>query len=200
MFKLESFEEFFLEKYTATLGLKKNKWEDINPSDHPAKLADEFYELIQIAYQPIGGHVKIKTPSDVFKDPKWNSWELVDIDNDPEADLIIFSNQNKYGKKWSGVGHDGSKIAKKVYLNSRAQDLKKRGHYGEVSMKLAEILLKSYNVPVVSDRSKVEKILGKKVKWYGKHPTDPDMPSTGWYSREIGGHEHIKILVGQPKI
>lgn len=188
------------ERYTATIGLKKNKWEDIDPSEHPDELADELYDLIQLAYAPIGGHAKINKPSDVFAEPKWNAWKVIDVDADPEADVVIFGQKTKYGTKSSGVGHDGGKQAKRAYLDDKGKSFNTKGYYGEVSSKFAEIMLKKYKVPTVDDKDTVEKVINKKVEWHGEHPTDKSMPGKGWYSRKIGGTMHAKILVGRPKV
>ena len=198
-FQIKSLYEFLNEGYTATLGLKKNKWEDINPKKHPDELADELYDLIQTAYAPIGGHAKVKKPSDVFAEPKWNAWKIVDVDSDPDADVVIFGQKTKYGTKSSGVGHDGGKQAKKAYLDDKGKSFNQNGYYGEVSSKFAEIMMKKYHVPVVDDEAKVRKVLGKDIIWHGKNPNDPSLPGKGWYSRKIGGSMHTKILVGKPK-
>lgn len=201
-FTIKSLRDFITEDYTATIGLKKNVWTDIKPDKHPSDLADEFYELINRAYAPIGGHIKVTKPSDVFKDKSWNAWKVIDIDKDPEADVLIFGKKTKFGTKSSGVGHDGSKLAKKAYLNYKGNSFHKPGNYCEVSKKFAEIMLKKYKVPTVDIEDDVKKILGKKreITWYGAHPTDNSMPGNGWYSRKIAGNDHIKIMIGRPKV
>lgn len=202
-FKLKTINEFINEEwgYTATLGLKKNKWEDIDPKQHPDELADEFYDLIKVAYAPIGGHIKVTKPSDVFKEPKWNAWKIVDVDNDPEADVVVFGQKTKFGTKSSGVGHDGGKDAKRAYLDDKGKTFKQSGNYGEVSKKFAEIMLKKYKVPTVDNEDDVRKILNRKdIEWHGEHPTDKNMPGKGWYTRTIAGERHEKILVGKPKV
>jgi hypothetical protein len=199
MFKFQKLSNLIQEKYSASLGLKKWKWVKVDPKTHP-QLADEFYDMIQNAYAPIGGHAKIQSPDDVFKDKKWNNWKVIDLDEDPEADLVLFGQQTQHGIKSSGVGHDDSKAAKREYLDTKGKELHKNGFYGEVSLKFAEILLKKYDVPVVDNQKDVEKVLGKKVEWFGQHPTDTSMPGNGWYRRKLGNEYHTKILVGKPKI
>jgi len=166
---------------------------------HP-ELSDELFTLIQTAYAEVGGHSKIVTPEDVFKDPDWDYWAGEDLHGTPDFDMIIFGSKTKYGIKYAGVGHDGSKDAKKAYMDQRGNDLKKMGHYVEVSGKIAEILMKKYGVPEVSDREDVEKVLGKKVDWYGKNPDEPNIGGNSWYGRTIGGHVHNKIMLGNPKV
>lgn len=188
------------EKSGEVLKPEKGKWIEIDPNNHP-ELSDEFFHLIKTAYNELGGHVKIKTPADVFSDPDWNFWEGVDIHGSPDLDLIIFGQKTKYGIKFSGVGHDGQSDTKKEYLQHKAEDLQKLGFYNEVSGKLAQILINKYKINVVTDPEEIKKLLdGKSVIFYGKHPEDPSMPGEGWYGRKINGHEHIKTMLGKPKI
>lgn len=35
--------------------------------------------------------------------------------------------------------------------------------------------------------------------WYGTHP-DGQTVGDGWYSRNLGGKEHLKILIGNPNV
>jgi hypothetical protein len=188
------------EKSGEILDPKRNQWVEINPKEHP-ELSKEFFDLISTAYSEIGGHAKIKKPEDVFADKDWNFWSGVDIHGSPDLDLIVFGQKTKYGIKFSGVGHDGQKDTKKVYLEHKAKDLSKIGYYSEVSGKLAQILINKYHINVINDKDEIKKLMpGKDIMFYGKHPTDPDMLGDGWYGRDIGGKEHIKLMVGKPKI
>jgi len=211
MKRLKSFNEFIFEaapaykqKYSAKnakkLGIKRGKWVKVDPNKHP-KLSNEFFDLISIAYSTIGGHVKIQKPKDVFKDRDWTYWEGIDIHDSPDFDIIIWGQSTKYGIKFSGVGHDGKRDSKKTYLKHKVDDFSTMGFYGEVSGKLAAILLNKYKLHHVRDEEKVKKILkGKNITWHGKHPTDPSMGGEGWYSRKLGGKMHAKIIVGNPTI
>lgn len=198
LLKFEDYVKSITEKTTGEIFKpKRNKPVEFDPKKHP-ELAGELFNLISTAYAEIGGHAKINSPSDIFSDPDWNFWEGVDIHGDENFDIVMFGQKTKYGIKFSGVGHDGSRSAKKSYLDDRGADLHKLGYYIEVSGKLAEILIGKYNCPVVSDKETVEKVLNKKVDWIGKNPSDG--PGDGWYERSIGGHPHDKILLGKPKI
>ncbi len=177
---------------------KRDVFTSFDHTKYP-ELSTEFFNLIQTAYAEIGGHLKVTTPNDVFKDPDWNFWAGVDLHDSPDFDLIMFGSKTKFGVKYSGVGHDGSKEAKRAYMDKEATDLKKMGYYSEVSEKLAEILINKYNVPIVDDPQTVEKVLGKKVNWYGKNPDNPNASGHGWYGRMIGGRFINKIMVGKPK-
>jgi len=198
MKNLPTYEDYLNEKSGEIFKPKRGKPVEFDPYKHP-ELKDEFFDLINVAYAEIGGHAKIKTPDDVFADPDWNWWEGVDIHNTDDFDLIMFGSKSKFGVKFAGVGHDGSRPAKRAYIQSRAEDLMRPGYYIEVSGKLAEILISQYNCPQVSEQKDVEKVLGKPVEWKGRCPDDPSLPGEGWYVRKIGGHPHAKIMLGRPK-
>ena len=197
MKKVKLFEEFISERTSGEIfNPKRNKIIKFDSKKYP-ELSGEFFDLISTAYAEIGGHAKIKSPEDVFADPDWNYWEGVDLHGTSDFDMIMFGKKTKYGVKYSGVGHDGSKDAKRTYITARGKELNKLGFYIEVSGKIAEILLNSYDVPVVTDQEEAEKVLGKKLEWIG---TIEGKPGTGWYSRKLGGEMHDKILLGRPKV
>ena len=64
---------------------------------------------------------------------------------------------------------------------------------------IAHVMLKSGAKPV-SSKVSVEKVLGKTVKWVGAHPDGKYPGVTGWYERSIGGHDHLKIMLGVPNV
>lgn len=197
MKRIKLFEEFIAEESSGEVfNPKRGKTVKFDHTKHP-ELAGEFFDLISTAYAEIGGHAKIKSPNDIFADPEWNYWEGLDIHGTNDFDMIMFGKKTKFGVKYSGVGHDGSKQAKRSYITTRGKELNKLGFYIEVSGKIADILISKYNVPVVSDKATVDKVLGKNVKWIGKKEGEP---GNGWYSRKLGGAMHDKILIGKPKV
>ena len=113
----------------------------------------------------------------------------IDLDKDNESDIVQISRPTKYGEKSLASGTDGEQKSKQELLKKKAKDLFIKGHYIEVSGKMADILLNKFNVPFVEDKDKVEKVLDKKIEWVGD----------GWYIRNIAGDNHKKILVGIPK-
>ena len=199
---MKSLKHFLLEKSGEILNTKKNKWVKFDPSklspEERDELSKEFIELISTAYAPIGGHVKFRDPSDVFGDTSIEFWQAIDLHGSPDADVIVFGKKGKHGVKFTGVGHDGEKDSKRMYLDSKAKDLSKPGFYNEVSGKIAEIMMSKYKVPVVNSEAVVQKVLKKDIEWHGEHP-DGVTPGDGWYTRKIAGHPHTKILLGRPK-
>ena len=98
------------------------------------------------------------------------------------------------------VGHDGSPAAIQKYLDETAKQLLSGG-MAEMSGKIAHIMITRHGVPAVQSKEEVEALLGKPVKWIGRHP-EPKYANRygdgyeGWYSRDIGGAAHMKILLG----
>lgn len=199
MKKIKLYEEYIEEGSGKLLLPKRNKWLKINPKTH-SELADEFFDLIQVAYSTLGGHAKVKSADDVFSDPKWTFWQGVDLHDSPDLDLIIWGQHTKYGIKFSGVGHDGKRDSTREYLDHKGGVLNKKGFYGEVSGKLADIMMLKYNVDSIDSEKDVKKLLGgRDITWHGEHPENPSSPGKGWYTRILGGTEHTKIMIGNPK-
>jgi hypothetical protein len=163
---------------------------------HP-EISDELFNLINTAYAPIGGHVKVQKPEDIANNSSWDFWEGIDIHGSNDFDIILFGKKTQFGVKFSGVGHDGTSQAKRAYINARTAELKQPGHYIEVSGRIAEILIGN-GVPIVTDPEIINKVLGKEVNFTGEYPGSENMPGDGWYIRNLGGHDHAKILVGKP--
>jgi hypothetical protein len=191
------FKQFLNEKTSGEIfNPKRNKVVKFDYTKWP-ELADEFFDLISIAYQELGGHSKVKSTNDVFSDPDWNYWKGIDLHGTQDFDMIMFGKKTKWGVKYSGVGHDGSSAAKRSYISTRGAELKTLGYYIEVSGKIANILINDYGVPIVTDQETVEKVLGKPVKWIGNKPGEQ---GNGWYTRLLGGKNNDKILLGRPKM
>ena len=223
MTTLKNYEQFINEAETAQaetefniakeVKAKKNQWTKIEipkDTDLKDKYENELFKLIDSAYKAIGGYAKIKEPDDVFADTTWDVWKGIDIDQDPNFDIIIWGETTPYGIKSCGVGHDGEEASRKGYLQVKADEFKdvSKNYYGEVSDKLAAILINKFGVPVVEDEETVREVVGKEkvMEFAGQHPdvksgksTEKDCPGKGWYKRKIAGHEHWKILVGNPK-
>ena len=223
MTTLKNYEQFINEAETAQVETefniakevkaKKNQWTKIEipkDADLKDKYENELFKLISSAYKTLGGYAKISKPDDVFADTTWDVWKGIDIDQDPNFDIIIWGETTPYGIKSCGVGHDGEEASRKGYLQVKADEFKdvSKNYYGEVSDKLAAILINKFGVPVVEDEETVREVVGKEkvMEFAGQHPkvksgesTEKDCPGKGWYKRKIAGHEHWKILVGNPK-
>ena len=177
----------------------KNKWVPVQQADKN-DLVDDFFKLVDIAYAPIGGHLKVNGPEDLKRED-WDVWHAIDIDEDPDADVVLFAKRTPFGVKLIGVGHDGAKKSRMEALYQRADFLGKNGTYLEASGKTYMILRNKFNIDIVRDPKVVQAVLDKPIQWHGRHPegknADPHQ-NDAWYSRKIGDKIVTKIMMGKP--
>jgi hypothetical protein len=176
-----------LTKIIEAITLKNNKWQMI-PTSELELIKQEILNLINTAYNPIGGHPDFKNTSDISGD---NLFTVIDIDDDQDPDAVTVSKKRTGGEKLVAIGHDGTKDAKRVVIQKKTKTLKTRGHYIEVSGRIKDILV-SNGVPIVDDEETVRKILqGKDIKWNGN----------GTYDRHIDGLGTVtKTMMGKPRV
>lgn len=157
-------------------------------------LQSAVFDMIDASYGPIGGHAKIKTPSNVGNE--YPEWIVADIDDDPDPDVAIVGQQSSAGgHKVGASGTDGTPKAKS-YMNAMKKRIMTQGWWGEVSGAPAHIAINKLGIKPITDQKTVERLLGKKVTWHGKHPDGKFPGIDGWYTRDIGGTKHTKIIVG----
>jgi hypothetical protein len=199
--KFDELHSLFNEDFQDISKGKKGKWMKINPNviSKDKDLSKELWDLYNLTYAKIGGHVDFPNPNALPDDH--THWSAVDIDGDPEPD-VVFTGKIKAGNlKSTGLATDGSKEAKAYMMKQKVKDLNTKGHIAEVSDALAHVLITRHNVPYVDNPEKVLSILGnKKIEWVGEHPSGKYPNHKGWYNRILGdGKKHMKIMVGTPK-
>lgn len=167
--------------------IKPKTWIPI-PASELKQYSPEIFSLIKNAYTPIGGHPNYKSPGSVYGSEGDAEYEVIDLDGDGDLDGVSVSKRKSGGTKFVATGHNGTKPAKSSIVNHKAELLKKSGYFIEVSGKLEDIL-KSKGVTTVTDEALVRRILKKDIEWLGD----------GYYSRSIGGHKHVKIMMGKPR-
>jgi len=181
----------------------KGKYIQVTDKKELEKISKEVYDLIDNAYASIGGNVKVKSPKDIL-DPSTTYWQVADIDDDPELDVVGFGKETKFGTKHTGIGHDGEKPNIKNLLSKKSKDLKTTGNYIEVSGPAFKAYVQIGGAPTLDDEETVRTILGdkrsKQLEWHGQHPTDPSKQGKGWYTRKIGGQSLTKIMAGIPEV
>lgn len=180
---LKTFEKFNFSDY-----FLKHKWEQLG-IEHRRELKQELWELVDLAYQPLGGHVRINNPDSVINDKDLDFWKGIDIDSDPKADVVFFSRKS-FGNKISGWGHDGSKEARKKLMEKLAAMLNTDGFWVEVSGRPAEILINS-GCDYVNDPKKIQSIFkDSKINWKGH----------GVYTRTLpdGVETDEEYIIGKP--
>ena len=226
----QSIREVLLEKRWADLNAPKGQTIPLKPEDFEysfdyaqdsdsgvvvgvRNLNDEIFDLIQTAYKDVEltpadgetsatyGNIKVPDPSAL--PGKYTIMKAADIDEDPEPDYFRGGKMRNGRFKLGIVGHDGSEAAISRYLEETAEDLN-AGGIGEMSGKIAHIMITRHGIPAVPTKEAVEAALGKQVDWVGRHP-DPKYADRygpdyeAWYCRGISGTcggDHMKILLG----
>ena len=170
---------------------KKNKWIEWLKRGDLQRLKKELFVLVNNAYGPLGGHVRISNVNKVL-DPELTYWEAIDDDSDPESDAVIFGKKTRGGVKISGIGHDGSTGSKSDVLNTLAKQMGKSGYWIEASGRIADIMY-GKGAPYVKDPKIVEKLFGGKIKW---------LNDKGKYTRELSGRRKtdVETVFGKPRI
>jgi hypothetical protein len=201
---VKSFREHLRELQFADLNPRRGEWKQIPvsklkqaQSEPPVNIDTELFNLLDISYAYIGGHVDFQKPSDIPSNH--TTWFAVDVDGDRDPDAVKFGKETPYGMKWTGGATDGTPDAKQTYLMTTAKALQTPGNYCEVSDAIMHIMITHFKIPCVNSQAKVEKILGKKVNWIGAHPHHKYPGYNGFYSRTLGGVEHMKLLIGKPR-
>jgi hypothetical protein len=178
----------------------KGVYRQVTDKQELEDLSKELYSLINIAYKPIGGHVKITNSQDILRSDI-HFWTVADLDDDPEVDVTVFGKNTPHGTKLSGIGHDGEGTNIKNLLKKQSELLKKPGTYAEVSGDAFRVFVEKGGVPTVDDESMVRKVLNnKEIEWHGTHPDEGGKKGQGWYSRKLAnGKKSTKTLIGLPK-
>lgn len=201
------------EDFASKSGGKKNTWITIGADgiENDPVLAQQLFQLIDDAYSSIGGHVEFRSPQDIvnaFKNQDISVIKAIDIDEDPDPDALnVYKNKAGGLKTVASAAKTKSDQAKSALTTGKKAELNLPGYYGEVSDKIAKVLL-DIGVPVVEDEATVRKVLQKDIIWYGENPQLSSLPERvqqtfgkykGWYGRQLrDGKTHVKIMVGKP--
>jgi hypothetical protein len=165
--------------------IPKNTWLPLSSVDVKDLEAD-ILNLINTAYDPIGGHPNYSSISDIAG----SDYEVIDLDDDPDIDAVTVTKERPGGTKHVGMGHDGTRPAKRSSVSHTINQLDILGNYIEASGKMADIL-KSVDVIQVTDKDTIQRALkGKKIEIF----------DDGSYTRYLGGKKYTKLMFGKPTI
>jgi hypothetical protein len=177
------FEEWLVEAFADKYG--KHMYAELSHGDL-AEYGKTIIDLIKIAYADKGGSNELKTLSDL-KNTDLTYWIAKDIDNDPDADMVLGGKTTPAGIKLVTMGQDGSREAKSDAIKKMIELMKTRGFYAEMDPELAQKL----GLTPLKGEDRIAKILKKDIKY----------SNDGTYERDITGlGTKTKVLVGIPKI
>jgi hypothetical protein len=183
-----------LEKRYSDLGVGKGVWSNVDPGDirrhtDDIDLDDEIFDLVQTAYSSLpGGNFKIKRPEDL--PGKYTFFDVVDVDEDPEPDAVIFGKSRGGNLKLGGMGHDGGP-GKKVAVDRFIELLRNPGIFAQISGAPAYLAHRA-GIPVIEDEEIVRSLVGD-LTWVGKRE---GKVGKGWFKRDFGTGPVFKILYG----
>jgi len=168
------------------------------------ELKDEVYDLLLRAYADQGGLVGsgFRNPSEmVDRIPFWKINRKHGVIN------AVGMYKDSAGRKRVAMATDGTIEGKKAAADMMVADLTQGRAYGEASGKSLSFALKQFDLlPYLIPFDQAAKILAQR----GDHVTRPlaDDPEVirhpylkdYFYTREIGGEPHTKVMAGRPNI
>jgi len=177
------FETWLAEAFADKYG--KHVYAELQHSDL-GEYGDSIVNLIKTAYADKGGSNEIKSQNDLKKSDL-TYWIAKDINDNPDADVVLGGKTTPAGTKIVTIGQDGSKAAKSDVIKKMVDLMRTRGFYAEMDPDLAQKL----GLTPLKGEDRIAKILKKDIK-YSKD---------GTYERDITGlGTKRKVLVGIPKI
>ncbi len=169
-----------LERLSDKRVILKEAYVNLISEEDKEKYSDVVWEILQKTYAPLGGFKSASSKEELIKDSFL--WKLVRRNNKIVAVAIY---KDKYGRKGIAKGCDGSIDGKKALISIIREDMKLDRSWGEVSGKLADIMIAKGGIPVPNTLAAT--ITGKNII-----SLNPD----GYhYTRMIGDQPHEKIII-----
>ena len=185
-----------------SVGKDKGDWIDLEhpdtknklKSDIPAK--ENIFNLVNFAYDKALGepHVGVQSPHYVGSSGKYDFWEAIDINDNPDAEAVLFG-KRLHGIKISGIGHDGEKLSKFELVKHMSELFRKPGYWAEVSSPASDALLKR-GTPIVTDKEEIQKLFpnSKFTQWFD------DGSYTRIINNKLRKSSTREYIFGHPKI
>jgi len=166
-------------------------YRNFSDKEDKEKYVDEVLAILELSYAAIGG---IKTPSFKTREAAINGehfWKLTIRDG--KVKVVNIYKDDGTGRKRILTGTDGTREAKQE-LRKNLEDEFERS-YAEVSDAMEKFIFKYYKD--LANEYKIPNTQALKILKAGEAriPEDDD----GYhYERDIGGHWHMKIMIGTP--
>lgn len=143
--------------------------------------ANEVWDLLQQAYQKIGGFKSAASVDELVHET--GLWKLV-LRNGTVTAANIY--KDAHGRKTIASGTNGSTQGKADYQMVKKDDLRYKRAWAEVSGPVEKVMIKSGAEPIPARFA--EFLTGKKVLEFA--------PDGFHYTRLIAGHPHEKVIYG----
>ena len=153
---------------------------NITSTQDKDKYLDIVWNMLQTAYEPIGGF-KSSTKESLIRET--DMWKLCRRNNNITSLLLYV---NKKGHKLIGGATNGTSEGKKDLYKMIDEDIKFKRAWAEVSGAMEHLYIK-FNANKIPN-TEAEKVLGKHIISLN--------PDGLHYTRLIAGHPHEKMLVG----
>ncbi len=197
-----NFTKYISETYSNFIGSSDNTLEN------KKKWADRVWDMLQRAYEDIGG---IKGSGFLNKEDMIDNIPFWKIFHRGEHLIAVVLYKDTRGRKLVAIGTDRSQQSKKILSNIFKEALKVS--YGEYSGKLLSAIVKNVSYeklePYLLDPLYVKKLLDKEI-----YPPDPeklnliDLETYNkfprlhkyFYMRDFNGKSYLKICLGTPEL
>lgn len=165
--------------------------------DKKNEYVDEVWELLNKAYEPIGGLQGrgFDSKEDMIKNiPFWK----VSIKDGKIKAIMLYRDKN--GRKRVVIATDGTPSGKRALINMQEKDSERA--YSEVSGPSLRFMIRAFGIEYVLrwaiDIEKVPKILGQDIEPV-ENTEYPEDLKPYLYKRQLGGGMHtVKIMIGTP--
>lgn len=173
----------YLEEKVLSIGL--------NPKHEPLreKHRQEFHDMLRKSYETIGGYSGLasgsKEESDSIHNDITHSLIKATRRDDKITSLRLY--KKSHGRKGIAIGTNGTPQGIRDFRKGATEDHTQKRSWSEVSG-APEAISRRMGVPVV-DSSHAKRLTGK----------DVTVIDNERYSRKIGGHDKVKVIMGHPK-
>lgn len=180
--------EYIVEKMHMNEMLVNEHFVNCHDRSDMKKYADDVWKILVRSYEYCGGMAGMDSPEQLIDET--SMWKLVRRDGKIVA-CIVYTDK-RGGRKACYAGSDGSEQGTKDLLKIMNEDslLPDREAWGEYSGKAASTMIKQGATPVPASIAK-EVMKDKKFLEI--------KPDGYYYTRNIGGHPHTKIMMGYPR-
>lgn len=174
---------------------------EISPNSELAdEVRDQLFQLVNTAYNEVGGHMNVRSPWDL---DQYDYWFFNNPAKDSEGKIrsASFASTTRNGSvKVSVFASDGSPAGKGFLMKAIKDILSRPNWWAELPDQAAAFFI-SRGVPVVSSQEAVLMLLGRRVfnsnfEWHGHHPTKKNFPGEGWYSKDYAGTQSVRTILG----